>query len=249
MVFILFEFCSIPVLIEPQTHFDIDFSGTVFITDARGTGQNIAFSMANMGLYVLAGVPTESDVQNFTFDKRKGIEPILFDMKQPNDVVEVLYRIRELIRDLKRPLTALIINTLENDDHSFTGQSNSGDASEPHFVGGLDINFDLSLEQYQSIFKNVVKPFIRIIDATLQIWQEPAPHRGHILVLSSDEGDRTKYDERMHAVAKTTIRTYLDELRKSLLHRNIGVTVNRIFMHCERENEMDRIIGSMKRKA
>ena len=94
------------------SNLDFDAGGTVLVTDARGVGREVALALARQGVHVLAGVPTERDKALYTFDINKGVEPMVLDMQQPRDIVEALYRARELIRDLGRPLIGIVLNTM-----------------------------------------------------------------------------------------------------------------------------------------
>ena len=114
----------------------------------------------------------------------------------------------------------------------------------PMFVGGLDLNFDLSLSEYDRVMRGVTKGYVRLLDATAQMWGEPVPHSGSVVLLAPAHSHvfpahtgpadwhvrRPGKGERMEAVARGTLEGYLTQLRGSFATRDVAVTVRTVLV-------------------
>ena len=65
-------------------------------------------------MYVLAAVRTKAELKSFAYEERKGLEIIVADPVDPNEVAKMFYRIKQINNDLKRPLSAIIVNTADS---------------------------------------------------------------------------------------------------------------------------------------
>lgn len=184
--------------------------GTIIVTDARGYGHDIALSLAEQGNHVIACVPTEADKQTFIFDSLKGLEPMVMDITEPKDIAAVMYRTKEVINELHRPLMGIVLNTLSfsedlnNNNGKFSRKRALKDKAAPQWVSGLDLNFDMSVAAYEDTFRRFVKTVIRFIDASLHMWEFPHRHSGRIVMLSSFDPTFTIHDERNSLVVPST---------------------------------------------
>lgn len=91
-------------------------ASTVVMTDAtQSYAREAAILLAEQGFHVLACVKTEAQKRSFVYDMsgRKGLEPIVADVADPSQLAELLYRIRQVQRDLRRPLYAVVINSVD----------------------------------------------------------------------------------------------------------------------------------------
>jgi hypothetical protein len=113
---------------------------------------------------------------------------------------------------------------------------------QPMFVGGLDLNFDLSLSEYDRVMRGVAKGYVRLLDATAQMWSEPTPHAGSVVLLAPAHThvfpahagpadwrvQRPGKGERMEAVARGALEEYLAQLGGSFATRDVAVTVETV---------------------
>ena len=89
--------------------------GAVLITDAAyGVARETALLLADQGVYVLAAVRTKAELKSFAYEERKGLEILVADPVDPNEVAKMFYRIKQIKNDLQRPLSAVIINTADS---------------------------------------------------------------------------------------------------------------------------------------
>lgn len=89
--------------------------GAVLITDAAyGVARETALLLADQGVYVLAAVRTKAELKSFAYEERKGLEIIVADPVDPNEVAKMFYRIKQIKNDFQRPLSAVIINTADS---------------------------------------------------------------------------------------------------------------------------------------
>jgi hypothetical protein len=85
--------------------------GVVFVSDgAKGTAREASVELSKLGFHVLVGVKSEEEKRSFAFESRKGLEVILFDIADPTTLVKVVYRLRQLRRDLDRPVVGVVLN-------------------------------------------------------------------------------------------------------------------------------------------
>ena len=80
-----------------------------------------SFSVSS-SVHILLGVESESEVRTLQFEgiRSKGIEPIVFDREDVNDFAKVVYRSKEVLRDLNRPLLGIVVNLLDDPKQSST---------------------------------------------------------------------------------------------------------------------------------
>lgn len=97
----------------PTIHMPVRRDGVVFVTDgARGNVREASIELTKLGYHVLLGVKSEDERKTFAYDQRKGLETILFDIGDPVTLVNVIYRLRQIRRDLDRPIVGLVINLM-----------------------------------------------------------------------------------------------------------------------------------------
>ena len=85
----------------------------ILITDgAKGFAREAALELSEgaYGYHVLVGVRSEAELKSFTYEARKGLEPILFDISDPTTLVTLIYRLRYLRANMGRDLGGIIIN-------------------------------------------------------------------------------------------------------------------------------------------
>lgn len=79
-----------------------------FVTSSVGPGREIALSLADRGYHVVLGVSSESERKSFNYIYNKGLETILFDMKESSHVADVMYRVEDISRKLHRKLSTVV---------------------------------------------------------------------------------------------------------------------------------------------
>jgi hypothetical protein len=85
--------------------------GVVFVSDgAKGIARDASIELTKLGYHVLVGVKSEEEKRSFVFESRKGLEVIIFDVADPTTLVKVVYRLRQLKRDLDRPIVGVVLN-------------------------------------------------------------------------------------------------------------------------------------------
>lgn len=88
--------------------------GVIFVTDgAKGDSRLASIELAKHGYHVLVGCKTDAEIRSFAFDARKGLELIKFDLVDPSTFVGLIYRLRQIRRDLDRPIVGIILNLAE----------------------------------------------------------------------------------------------------------------------------------------
>ena len=91
-------------------------ASTVVLTDAtQSYAREAAILLAEQGFHVLACVKTDAQKRSFFYDMAglKGLEPIVADVADPPQLADLLYRVRQVQRDLKRPLYAIVVNSVD----------------------------------------------------------------------------------------------------------------------------------------
>ena len=163
----------------------IDRGGAVIVTDARGAlGREMTMRLASHGLHVLAGVPTEADIKSFVFDRRKGVEPFLFDPHEPKTLANIMYRTREVFQDLRRPLVGLIVNVAEDFEKPVLSLHQRRLADQELGRASAPGRTHLTVAGYDSLFRSVVRNTLRIVDATSTLWSEPTVHSGRLIFVT-----------------------------------------------------------------
>lgn len=85
--------------------------GVIFVSDgAKGSVREASIELAKHGYHVLVGCKTDAEIRSFAFDSRKGLEMIKFDIANPATFVTLVYRLRQIRRDLDRPLVGVVLN-------------------------------------------------------------------------------------------------------------------------------------------
>ena len=85
--------------------------GVIFISDgAKGSSREAAIELAKHGFHVLVGCKTEAEIRSFAFDSRKGMEMIKFDVSSPETYIPMIYRLRQIERDLDRHIVGVVLN-------------------------------------------------------------------------------------------------------------------------------------------
>lgn len=85
--------------------------GVLFFSDgAKGVARESALELAKQGYHVLVGVKSEDEKRSFAFESRKGLEIILYDIADPSTLANLVYRLRQIKRDLDRPTVGVILN-------------------------------------------------------------------------------------------------------------------------------------------
>lgn len=99
------------IITSTKPHFRFAEGSTVFITDASlGIHRELALLLSELGVHVLAGVRSNAEMKSFSFDRHKGIETIIFDVNEPVTFSNVLYRVKQIQKELDRSLRAVVIN-------------------------------------------------------------------------------------------------------------------------------------------
>ena len=68
-----------------------------------------ANALASYGLYVLVGVGSAAMVPHFAETAVKGVELMVVDLQEPSHIAQLVFRSRELTRDLQRPLLGVVM--------------------------------------------------------------------------------------------------------------------------------------------
>lgn len=68
-----------------------------------------ANALASYGLHVLVGVSSATMVPHFAETAVKGVELTVVDIQEPSHIAHVVYRSREITRDLQRPLLGIVM--------------------------------------------------------------------------------------------------------------------------------------------
>lgn len=85
--------------------------GVIFVSDgAKGSVREASIELAKHGYHVLVGCKSDAEIRSFAFDSRKGLELIKFDIANPATFVTLVYRLRQIRRDLDRPLVGIVLN-------------------------------------------------------------------------------------------------------------------------------------------
>jgi len=85
--------------------------GVIFISDgAKGSSREAAVELSKHGYHVLVGCKTEAEIRSFAFDSRKGMEMIKFDISSPETYIPLIYRLRQIRRDLDRHIVGVVLN-------------------------------------------------------------------------------------------------------------------------------------------
>lgn len=85
--------------------------GVIFVSDgAKGSIRQASIELAKHGYHVLVGCKTDAEIRSFAYDTRKGLELIKFDIADPATFVTLIYRLRQIRRDLDRPIVGIVLN-------------------------------------------------------------------------------------------------------------------------------------------
>ena len=189
---------------QPSIH-----GGTVIIapSDSKGIGIELSRMLAaTNSLHILLGVESVSQVKALQFEgiRSKGIEPITYDNEDINDAAKLVYRSKEIIRDLNRHITGLIVNLLDIPRSSKPNPEN---------------NTKLSTRNFDAAYRTYIKSMLRLIEACGSQMRESG-RGGRVLILypkSFDAGGQG-----VRSVVGDTIRSISREL--SMQYRNLNIT-------------------------
>jgi NAD(P)-dependent dehydrogenase (short-subunit alcohol dehydrogenase family) len=164
--------------------FPVCREGTVIITDAAyGYARETALLLADQGLHVLAGVRNEVEEKSFFYDKRKGLEPFVLDISEPNQIAKLFYRLKFVTAEFERPLFGIIINTADSVLQS-DGASNSRNLVIGGKVGAKNedgevsfnsthlqlVNNMFDVPELDDSYRWYLKGSVRIIQAALDVF-------------------------------------------------------------------------------
>jgi hypothetical protein len=100
-----------PQVRETRLALPIRKDGVIFVTDgSKGEARLASIELAKHGYHVLLGCKTDAEMRSFAFDARKGLELIKFDLVDPSTFVGLIYRLRQIRRDLDRPIVGIVLN-------------------------------------------------------------------------------------------------------------------------------------------
>jgi len=100
-----------PLDLVQRTFVPVRKDGVIFISDgAKGSSREAAIELAKHGFHVLVGCKTEAEIRSFAFDSRKGMEMIKFDVSSPETYIPLIYRLRQIERDLDRHIVGVVLN-------------------------------------------------------------------------------------------------------------------------------------------
>lgn len=197
---------STSILYSDKKHKHICRDRTIFISDASsGYAREAALLLSQQGFHVLAGVKTESQKKSFIYDVayRKGLEPIVVDISDPPQLAELLYRIRKVSLDLKRPLYGILINSMQEVEYlqlgmpttqtvplgvslpKSSGRGRRGDrgiAKTPAVSGSapavLGTDNSISVDAMETAYRRLLKGPIRLLQAAMQpdMWDCASAH-------------------------------------------------------------------------
>ena len=151
-------------------------------------------------VHILLGVESESEVKALQFEgiRSKGIEPIVFDREDVNDFAKVVYRSKEVLRDLNRPLLGVVVNLLDDPKQS----SSSATA----------ISKGVGIKSVDAAYKSYVKPFLRAVEACTEVMLEQNSQSGRVVMLYP-----SSFNEKQNGV-RTIVGKMLDQTAHELRH-------------------------------
>eukprot|EP00601_Ochromonadales_sp_CCMP2298_P014186 CAMPEP_0173236996 /NCGR_PEP_ID=MMETSP1142-20121109/11782_1 /TAXON_ID=483371 /ORGANISM="non described non described, Strain CCMP2298" /LENGTH=260 /DNA_ID=CAMNT_0014167591 /DNA_START=142 /DNA_END=921 /DNA_ORIENTATION=- len=166
------ELGEVVVPLTHMTHVDVPVrrDGVILVTDgAKGHAREVATELAKHGFHVLVGVRSTAELRSFAFEARKGLEPVLFDLTQPATFADIVYRIRQIRRDLDRPLVGVLLN-LAAYVEDYDGEENAN---------FLDISF---LDRhYKAVFKGPVRLLQALFELLRHQDSEAKAQQGRLL--------------------------------------------------------------------
>jgi len=153
----------------------INSTGLIVMTDVDDRiGKELAYHISeDLRMYVLGGVKGDKGKKQvtspFTYERHKGIETIAIRSGEPQDIANTLYRIKEINRDLSRPLAGIVVSLL--DLYSTHKQKAFG------------------IDQFEDVYKSYAKNVMRIMDmgADLMVSSNANSSAGRLIVLSCKE--------------------------------------------------------------
>lgn len=198
---------------QPSIH-----GGTVIIapSDSKGIGIELSRMLAaTNSLHILLGVESVSQVKALQFEgiRSKGIEPITYDNEDINDAAKLVYRSKEIIRDLNRPITGLIVNLLDIPRSTKSSPKN---------------NTKLSTRNFDAAYRTYIKSMLRLIEACGSQMGKFG-RGGRVLILYPKSFDAV--GQGVRSVVGDTIRSISREL--STQHRNLNITFAALAVHVE----------------
>ena len=154
------------------------------------------------------GVESESVAKTLQFEgiRSKGIEPIVFDREDVNDFAKVVYRSKEILRDLNRPLSGVVVNLLDDPKAASTSLEKLG-------IKSIDAGY-----------RSYVKPFLRAVEACTDVMLEQNSQGGRVVMLYP-----SNFDEKNNGV-KSIVGRMLEQTAYELKHsfhssyRNLSIS-------------------------
>ena len=160
------------------------------------------------------GVESESVAKTLQFEgvRSKGIEPIVFDREDVNDFAKLVYRSKEILRDLNRPLLGVVVNLIDDPK-----VSTSSAAALSNNVG---------IKSIDAAYKSYIKPTLRAIEACTDVMLEQNRIGGRIVLLYP-----SNFNEK-HKGVKSIVGKMLDqtanEMRYSFHYNNRNLSVSTV---------------------
>jgi hypothetical protein len=85
--------------------------GVIFVSNAvEGPIRDAVLTLSKFGYHMLIGVRNKKERNSFSYVTQKGVELVNFDMGDPGTYVDMVYRLRQIRKDLDRPFVGLIVN-------------------------------------------------------------------------------------------------------------------------------------------
>ena len=154
----------------PTDTLKVDSGGTIIVTNAgSGMGREIAIRLADRGSHVLACVSNDAELRSFLYENCKGLEAVVFNINDPADIPKLLYRSKEIERDLGRELAGVVIN---NADNSTIAMKRVGKKLET----------ELSVHSVDGAYRGTVKSSLRLIDAAIDLFGKKKNNEGGRIV-------------------------------------------------------------------
>lgn len=87
--------------------------GTILVSNAaHGSCRDSVFMLSEAGFQVVLGVKDLAERSSFLYSIRKGMEFSNFSLSDPSLYPPLIYRLRQIRRDLDRPYVGVLINLL-----------------------------------------------------------------------------------------------------------------------------------------
>lgn len=85
--------------------------GTIFVSNAaHGSCRDSTYKLSEVGFQVVVGVKDLAERSSYLYSIRKGMELTNFSLSDPSLYPPLIYRLRQIRRDLDRPYVGVLIN-------------------------------------------------------------------------------------------------------------------------------------------